>query len=541
MIAADAYSVSECCNDTETSHDPKLADVWGLGVILLNMLFHRNPFHEASAERCASFAAFEQNPVGFLTSAFDGLTITVASYLSAHVFNRVPTGGRVSAAELGAWSADLCQHLGLGGPEQRPIFSRGASMGITSPMSRVHLVHTCLRSCPVHPTLAPLAEQFSLTSHMNVHSGVRITPDTLSLALEEVQIRRNVSPARLSKPAFPLHETTSSLSARRGTGNALTVMTSRQEPSGTLRSLDPHEEVVDSSDDEVASVASSAKPRRRKRGNRKGSVASRAREAAQQSEATATPLLTPNTPSLAAGAEKFRKPALPAKPMMPSEHPVSWRDRKASISEATSRTSMSSVRTAESDDTMSVHSTASAPAGFIRRSHESALKPSGSTMRLQPISEQPAKAKPSSSQLDASFLAEMFGGPPRARTQPDRRRRPKGSSASPLALHGQERAHHSMDHVRPSIHASAHPKRQPHGPPIDSASASFSIRSTRDSASLSNGSSLSVAAVSDRSAGDSVRSTPTPTPTPSTSGEGSSANGKKSGLTGKGFSKLFRK
>lgn len=127
------YMAFECRHDLSSCYDPKQSDIWSLGVVLLNLIFHRSPFKDASVKHCASFAAFTYNPILFLTQAFEGMTEDVARFLHERVFCDVSRQQRSRIAPLafGQWAQGLPQMLG-----KRPRLSEsGSPSSIFAPVS----------------------------------------------------------------------------------------------------------------------------------------------------------------------------------------------------------------------------------------------------------------------------------------------------------------------------------------------------------------------------------------------------------------------
>lgn len=129
------YMAFECRHNLADTYDPKQADIWSLGIVLLNLLFHRSPFKEPSVEYCSSFSAFSCRPILFLTEAFDGLPEEVAQFLCDHVFRDVSQGRakRISAQEFGEWALQLPQLLKKQSAELNREL-RGACSLTTSPL-----------------------------------------------------------------------------------------------------------------------------------------------------------------------------------------------------------------------------------------------------------------------------------------------------------------------------------------------------------------------------------------------------------------------
>ncbi|KAL7411748.1 hypothetical protein BDY24DRAFT_120511 [Mrakia frigida] len=104
------YMAVECRNNLGPSYRPPPADVWSLGIVLINMLFHKNPWSDPSPT-CAPFQSFRADPKGFLAAKFPGMGPEVASFLAEKVLAWDPET-RVSAGEFGKWVGGLGSMLG---------------------------------------------------------------------------------------------------------------------------------------------------------------------------------------------------------------------------------------------------------------------------------------------------------------------------------------------------------------------------------------------------------------------------------------------
>nr|GAT57756.1 kinase-like protein [Mycena chlorophos] len=105
------YMSYECRNNVAPSYRPRAADVWSLGIVLINMLYHYNPWTDTKEGACNSFDLFRQQPVNFFMQRFVGMTRVVAEHLAYKVFNVLDDPNddseRISAAAFGAWAKDL--------------------------------------------------------------------------------------------------------------------------------------------------------------------------------------------------------------------------------------------------------------------------------------------------------------------------------------------------------------------------------------------------------------------------------------------------
>ncbi|KAJ7211415.1 kinase-like domain-containing protein [Mycena pura] len=115
------YMSYECRNNIAPSYRPRAADVWSLGVSLIKMIYHCNPWTDTKVGECQSFDLFRQQPVTFFMERFVGMTRPVAEHLAYKVFNILddPTDDsqRISAADFSLWVKDLPDLLGNHSPD----------------------------------------------------------------------------------------------------------------------------------------------------------------------------------------------------------------------------------------------------------------------------------------------------------------------------------------------------------------------------------------------------------------------------------------
>ncbi|PCH43574.1 hypothetical protein WOLCODRAFT_90362 [Wolfiporia cocos MD-104 SS10] len=110
------YMSFECRNNLHPTYSPRAADVWSLGIVLINMLYHYNPWTDAAQGVCSSFEVYRQQPVAFFMGRFTGMTLPVAEFLAHNVFcildGPKDDAKRISARGFGTWVRDLPTLLG---------------------------------------------------------------------------------------------------------------------------------------------------------------------------------------------------------------------------------------------------------------------------------------------------------------------------------------------------------------------------------------------------------------------------------------------
>ncbi|KAH9956940.1 hypothetical protein BJV74DRAFT_873817 [Russula compacta] len=98
------YMSYECRNNMAPVYKPHAADVWSLGVVLITMLYHCNPWVDTSKDGCSSFEQYLAHLTNFFMQQFTGMTLPVANFLVNKVFCILedPTNDsqRIGAREL---------------------------------------------------------------------------------------------------------------------------------------------------------------------------------------------------------------------------------------------------------------------------------------------------------------------------------------------------------------------------------------------------------------------------------------------------------
>ncbi|WVQ76394.1 hypothetical protein IAR50_006060 [Cryptococcus sp. DSM 104548] len=104
------YMSYECRNNLGPTYFPAPADVWSLGIVLINMLFHRNPWKDPTPGD-PNFDSFLNDPIAFILTKFTGIGREVASYLADHVLC-IDVDERVDAREFARWVKGLPEMIG---------------------------------------------------------------------------------------------------------------------------------------------------------------------------------------------------------------------------------------------------------------------------------------------------------------------------------------------------------------------------------------------------------------------------------------------
>jgi Protein kinase domain len=103
------YMSLECHNPDYPHYDAFQADIWSLGIIFINLFWHRSPWSRPD-NSCPAYKSFTQHPTDFLVERFDGMPRSVATFLSDRVFCSEKKG-RVKIAEWKAWCRNLVKLL----------------------------------------------------------------------------------------------------------------------------------------------------------------------------------------------------------------------------------------------------------------------------------------------------------------------------------------------------------------------------------------------------------------------------------------------
>ncbi|KAI0064102.1 hypothetical protein BV25DRAFT_340576 [Artomyces pyxidatus] len=96
-----------------------VGDIWSLGVILINMLYHRAPWNDTADGQCPHFTEFRRAPMAYFLQNFPHMTSALATFLVQRIFCIIDnsTGDstqRICARDLRDWAKDLPALIGEG-------------------------------------------------------------------------------------------------------------------------------------------------------------------------------------------------------------------------------------------------------------------------------------------------------------------------------------------------------------------------------------------------------------------------------------------
>ncbi|KAM0746118.1 kinase-like protein, partial [Meredithblackwellia eburnea MCA 4105] len=420
------YMAYECRNNLHPTYDPRQADVWSLGLVLLNLLYHRNPWADPSHSD-PDFSAYVIDPVGFFLDRFEGIGEEVATFLSTRVFCDVlemegdKLRERVTAGEFGKWASRLVMMMGDSPPAgmvasqnkahipEQPIFAPLPPSSVSSRPTSMGLGATS--SNPAPSLLSQYAPVSNLSALDDLPADLReelpkvdeLEEERSFAAAEtpttESYLPRPFSPSytdeeSLPSPSFPPQQYQPSPPTipallppqTNGSGGANTPSASTETTSSDPSHVDATDVDVDptteqAGDDDAGDVrcwgepeTQNPKSKRRKRGARKGRSATT--KMADETSPVSSPL-SPSSPTLlptvdedrerkltelATASENLARELSKAIPGRPSHH---------SVSVGTSHSSRTTFGTQSANAALASHSPVAPPTPPSKKSAKS--------------------------------------------------------------------------------------------------------------------------------------------------------------------------
>ncbi|KAF9168086.1 hypothetical protein DFQ26_001543 [Actinomortierella ambigua] len=111
------YMSFECRNGFSKPYDVIKADIWSLGIILINLLYHRCPWSDPCPQESQAFSSFLDDRVDFLQRRFENMPGTVARWLGLRAFAFAEAGrtnpqrARPTLEEWKQWTADFVPRM----------------------------------------------------------------------------------------------------------------------------------------------------------------------------------------------------------------------------------------------------------------------------------------------------------------------------------------------------------------------------------------------------------------------------------------------
>ncbi|KAF9909992.1 hypothetical protein EC991_007611 [Linnemannia zychae] len=111
------YMSFECRNGLERVYNVKMADIWSLGIILINLLYHRCPWSDPCPQDSYAFTEFLKSRIDFLQGRFEDMPGPVARWLGLRAFAFDSTNKtkwrrtRATMDEWRAWMVDFVPRM----------------------------------------------------------------------------------------------------------------------------------------------------------------------------------------------------------------------------------------------------------------------------------------------------------------------------------------------------------------------------------------------------------------------------------------------
>lgn len=209
LEGADQDLIAECRNNLQPTYDPRQADIWSLGLVLLNLLYHRNPWADPSLDD-PDFADYVRDPHGFLQDRFEGIGEEVSFFLADRVFCDVlemegdSMRKRVTAGEFGRWAGRLVMMMGEGKRKRASVSDHTFHLFATSSKPGQHHGAKSLSHPPVSNAPGLLSQYAPATTTSPGPIEDRLSSDGSELeTVQEVEEKRAFAPSSLSPPASP--------------------------------------------------------------------------------------------------------------------------------------------------------------------------------------------------------------------------------------------------------------------------------------------------------------------------------------------------
>ncbi|KAF8160947.1 hypothetical protein B0H34DRAFT_653731 [Crassisporium funariophilum] len=322
------YMSYECRNNVAPTYGPRAADVWSLGIVLINMLYHHNPWTDTAQGVCSSFDLFRRDPVNFFMYRFTGMTKPVAEVLANKVFcildDPTDDSQRMTAADFGAWAKNLPILLGSHGVHRTasssstqghrlslsiPISHRPISRQPSFSTSAIRTPAMPARSLSRAPSLEPAFEREELSTVMDQDNEDDVDDPEGDVEIEGMTSRSTSTNKRRKR------------GARKGKGSGLASPTSTQDD--TLVTL----AVASQSLAREISMASKSSSHRMGSTKTSSSAGQRVRKPYEPISMYAMPtaLLSSTRPIVSSSASSPTPPVTSPAAAVPTKKPSKWK------------------------------------------------------------------------------------------------------------------------------------------------------------------------------------------------------------------------